>query len=121
MDVERLVYLDGRQHPNNGERTNQGHSTGHWEGETLVVDTRNFSNNGAGNAFEIPSGAQKHVVERFSLSADRKQIEYAFFLEDPEFLSEPVRGEGTWNYRPDLKALPNQCDPEIARRFLQDD
>jgi len=120
MDVERLVYLDDRQHPTDGERTNQGHSIGHWEGETLVVDTRNFSNNGAGNAFEIPSGAQKHVVERFSLSADRKQIEYAFLLEDPEFLSEPVRGEGTWDFRPDLKPLANQCDPEIARRFLQE-
>lgn len=119
MNVRRVIYLDGREHADGGERTNQGHSVGRWEGETLVVDTRNFSDNGAGNAFEVPSGALKHVVERFSLSADRKRIEYEYFLEDPEFLTEPVRGEGAWDYRPDLEALPNQCDPEVARRFLE--
>ncbi len=118
MNVRRVIYLDGREHADGGERTNQGHSVGRWEGETLVVDTRNFSDNGAGNAFEIPSGALKHVVERFSLSADRKRIEYEYLLEDPDFLTEPVRGEGIWDDRRDLEALPNQCDPEIARRFL---
>ena len=31
----------------------------------------------------------------------------------------PVRGEGTWDYRPDLETLPNQRDPEVAHRFLE--
>jgi hypothetical protein len=118
MNVERVIHLDQQAHPDSGQRSNQGHSIGHWDGRTLVVDTRNFADNGAGNAFEIPSGAQKHLIERFSLGAEGRQIEYQFVLEDPEYLTEPIRGEGIWDYRPDLKALPNQCDPEIARRFL---
>jgi hypothetical protein len=118
MDVERVIHLKEDAHPDAGVRSNQGHSIGRWEGPTLVVDTRNFADNGAGNAFEIPSGSAKHLVERFTLSDDGQRIEYAFVLEDPEYLSDAVRGAGTWDYRPDLRALPNQCDPEIARRFL---
>jgi hypothetical protein len=120
MNVRREIWLDGRAHSDSTERTNQGHSVGHWEDDVLVVDTRNFSDNGAGNAFEIPSGASKHLTERIRLSDDGKRVEYSFVLEDPEYLSEPVRGEGIWDYRPDLVALPYQCDPEIARRFLSD-
>jgi hypothetical protein len=121
MNVRRTIYTDGRPHPDSGERSNQGHSVGHWEADTLVVDTRLFADNGAGNAFEIPSGAAKHVVERFTLSADGRNIEYAFVLEDSDYLAAPVRGQGIWDYRPDLTPLPNRCDPEIARRFLQSD
>lgn len=120
MNARRVIHLDGRPHPDAGRRSNQGHSIGHWEGETLVVDTRNFSDNGAGNAFEIPSGPSKHLTERFALSADGRRLLYEFVLEDPEFLSEPVEGGGSWDYRPDLVPLPNRCDPEIARRFLQE-
>jgi len=118
MNVRRIIWLDGRAHPDPAVRTNQGHSIGQWEGDVLVVDSSNFTDHGAGNAFEIPSGASKHVVERLRLSADGKRVDYSFVLEDSEYLSEPVRGEGVWDYRPDLVALSNQCDPEIARRFL---
>ena len=38
LDVERMIYLDGRAHPLASERSLQGHSIGHWEGATLVVD-----------------------------------------------------------------------------------
>ncbi len=120
MNVRRVIWLDGRAHPDPAERTNQGHSVGRWEDGVLIVDTRNFTDHGAGNAFEIPSGVSKHVTERLRLSDDGKRIEYAFVLEDPEFLSEPVHGEGIWDYRPDLVALPNACDREVARRFLSD-
>src|SRR6185369_4698426 len=42
MDSERVVYLDGRQHPPSTQTTLLGHSTGRWEGKTLVVETTNF-------------------------------------------------------------------------------
>ena len=47
FNVERRIYLDGRDHPDDGERTNHGHSIGHWEGDVLVVDTANFAENRA--------------------------------------------------------------------------
>jgi hypothetical protein len=119
MNVERTVYLDGRAHPPAGERSLQGHSIGRWQDGVLVVDTANFTAHGAGNAFEVPSGLDKHVVERFALSADGKRIDYTFTLEDPEYLTEAIEGAGSWDYRPDLTPQPATCDPEVARRFLE--
>lgn len=117
--AERTVYMDGRPHPENGERTNQGHSIGHWDGDTLVVDTALFAyhrtpmpNSG------VPSGELKHVVERLTLSEDRKSVHVEFLVEDPEFLSEPLHGEIQWHYAPHLELITIDCEPEIAREYL---
>lgn len=117
MSVERTVHLDGRSHPGDLEPSVQGHSIGHWEGETLVVDTVGFSENAMGNTFGLPSGAQKHVVERFSLSGDATQLIYEFVLEDPTYLTAPVTGRYSWDYRPDLATGDSECDLETAVRF----
>ena len=119
LDVERIVYLDGRAHPPAQERSRQGHSVGRWEGSTLVVDTENYQEHGAGNAFQIPSGVGKHLVERLALSDDGKRIEYEFELEDPEYLTDAVTGTTTWDYRPDLEPKRIECDRVNARRFLE--
>jgi len=118
LDVERVIYLDGRDHPATDERFHQGHSVGHWEGGTLVVDTGNFTPHGAGNAFQVPSGNSKHLVERLTLSDDGKRVDYAFELTDPEYLAEPVTGGVIWDYRPDLEPQRIECNREVARRFL---
>jgi hypothetical protein len=118
MTSRRVVYLDGRGHPENGERTLHGHSIGHWEGDTLVVDTTLFGDHREGLAFGIPSGARKHVVERFSLNADRKHLDYEAWLEDPEHLIAPVSFSSQWEYRPELTPTGLACDLEVAQRFL---
>ncbi len=119
LDVERVIYLDGREHPAADERIHQGHSVGHWDGGTLVVDTANFTDHGAGNAFQVPSGAGKHLVERLTLSDDGKRVAYEFELTDPEYLAAPVTGDVIWDYRPDLEPQRLECDREVARRFLE--
>jgi len=116
LDVERVIQLDDRAHPPADERFHQGHSIGHWEGDTLVVDTGNFTAHGAGNAFQVPSGTAKHLVERLTLSDDGKRIDYAFELTDPEYLTEPVTGDTIWDYRPDLEPQRIECNREVARR-----
>ena len=117
MHVQRTVYLDGRGHPESGEPSVQGHSIGHWDGGTLIVDTVDFSETGMGNTFGLPSGAQKHVVERFSLSADGAQLNYEFVLEDPTYLAAAVKGRYVWDYRPDLDRGDSECDVETAGRY----
>ncbi len=116
-DVERTIYMDGRGHPQNGERTNQGHSIGSWEGDVLVVNTTLFSDSRTGNLNGIPAGAQKHVVERYQLSEDRTQLIIEFIVEDPEYIAEPITGSVTWDYAPDREMLPVGCDPENARLY----
>ena len=112
FDMSRTVYMDGRDHPENGERTNQGHSVGWWEGDTLVVDTTLLSPHRAGNSSGgVPSGAQKHVVERFSLSNDGTRAIVDVFVEDPEFLAEPFEGQTEMVYSPHLQLYAYDCEP----------
>jgi hypothetical protein len=117
FETERVIYTDGRPHPANGERTVQGHSIGHWEGDALIVDTTLFTDNPTGNFRGVPSGAQRHAVERFALSEDHKQLSMQFSVEDPEFMAEPMTGEVLLDYAPDHEMLPFGCDPEVARRY----
>jgi hypothetical protein len=116
MDVERAVYMDGRGHPENGERTVQGHTIGRWDDETLVMDTALFKEHILGTNAKIPSGLRKHLVERLFLSADRKSLNYEFTLDDPDYLLEPVTGNASWDFRPDLKPSGLPCNLEAARR-----
>jgi hypothetical protein len=118
-DSERLIYVDGRPHPETAEPSIQGHSIGHWEEGTLIVDTIHFAAHESGNALGVPSGTTKHLTERFSLSDDGKILNYDFTIEDPEFLEGPVRGNSQWTYRPDIAFELGVCDPGSARRFLQ--
>ena len=67
FDQVRTVYMDGREHPPASELFHEGHSVGHWEGETLVIDTTNFAPHRSPYQNGIPSGPQKHIVERFEL------------------------------------------------------
>ena len=102
--------MDGREHPENVERTLQGHSIGWWEGDTLVVDTRLLADHRAGNGFSgVPSGSQKHVVERFSLSEDGTHAIVDVIIEDPEYLAEPFTGQTTMVYSPQLQLYTYDC------------
>jgi len=121
MKSERVVYLDGRGHPANGEPALHGHSIGHWEGRTLVVDTVQFAPHKEGLAMGgYPSSERKHLVERFTLNADGKHLDYEVVLEDPEYLSGAVTYRSQWDYRPDLAPTGLACDLAVARRFLAD-
>jgi hypothetical protein len=118
MSSERVVYLDGRGHPENGAPSLHGHSIGHWEGGTLVVDTTQFGEHKQGNSMSLPSGLRKHVVERLALSDDHKHLKYEVVLEDPDYLAAPVTYSAEWDYRPDLAPTGLPCDLDVARRFL---
>ena len=121
MKSERVVYLDGRGHPEGAAPTLQGHSIGHWEGNTLVVDTTQFTAHSEGLAIGLPSGPRKHVVERFSLSEDRKHLDYEVVVEDPDYLEAPVTYASQWDYRPDLAPTGIACDLDVARKFLSEE
>lgn len=120
FDSDRTIYMDGRGHPPDGQRTHLGHSVGHWENDVLVVDTRLFSDHRSGNGNGVPSGAQKHVVERYALSEDGSHIAIDLFLEDPQYLAEPFSGRVIWNYTPQFEVFRYDCDPETSRRFRLD-
>ena len=84
----RIIPLDGRPHLPPTMRQWPGDSRGHWEGETLVVDTINFTNK---THFQ-GSGEGLHVIERFTRT-DADTIRYEFTVEDPSAWAKPWGAE----------------------------
>ena len=100
----RYISLDGSPHASADIRLGMGDSRGHWEGNTLVVDVTNFTDNtwpvGHGAPPEgAPASALTtghgvfhsgglHVVERFTM-VDENTIHYAATIEDPEVFTQP--------------------------------
>jgi hypothetical protein len=80
----RIVPLDGRPHLPAAIRRWQGDPRGHWEGDTLIVDTTNFSDRTSVRG----SSEQLHLVERFR-RIDAKMLDYQFTVDDPGVFSRP--------------------------------
>src|SRR4029079_136624 len=86
--MPRRVYMDGRGHPDDLEPSRVGHSIGHWEGESLFVDTIGLNGlaramNGVGSNARVseddakprmPSSEQLHLVARMRLAGDRQVL-----------------------------------------------
>jgi hypothetical protein len=86
----RVVRMDA-QHLPQTIRKWMGDSVGHWEGDTLVVDTTNFTSKTQFRG----SGDQLHVVERFTRT-DPNTILYRFTVEDPTTWDRSWTGEYPW-------------------------
>ena len=84
----RIITVDGRPHPDPGIRQWKGDSRGHWEGETLVVDTTNFTDK---TSFR---GADQnlHLIERLTRTGP-DTILYRFTVDDPTAFTKPWTGE----------------------------
>lgn len=121
MGAERIIHLDRTEHPADVEPSLLGHSIGHWDGDTLVIDTVAYAPHRQGVAHGVPSSEAKHTVERLTLSEDRRHIDYEITVEDPGALIEPYTVGAVWNYRPDLEPSGLPCDPEVARRFAEEE
>lgn len=93
IDVEmihdaRMIPLDGRPHISSTIRRWMGDSVGHWEGDTLVVDTTNFTD----KTHFRGSDRNLHVIERFTLSS-ADTLRYRFTIDDPTAFTAPWTGE----------------------------
>ena len=119
FDEERTVYLDGRAHPGAEERFATGHSIGRWDGDTLVIDTANFTDHRSPYQIGVPSGPQKHVVERYRLIENGTRMAAEFTLEDPEYIAEPLVHSRELIYSPHEEMYRHNCDPESAGRFVR--
>jgi len=118
FDQERTVYMDGRAHPPADQRTHEGHSIGWWEDDVLVVDTTNFADDRSPYQNGVPSGAQKHVVERYRLHDNGTHMTVQFTLEDPEHIVGSMSDERIMRYSPHREMTPFNCDLEATRRYL---
>jgi Family of unknown function (DUF6152) len=117
--VYRTVHMNSG-HPADLEPSRHGHSIGHWEGDTLVIDTTAYEPNASGNGANVPSSAQKHTVERLTLTEARTRLRYEITVEDPVYLTQPATLTQQWDHRPDLQFSPpsEACDEGVAAHYL---
>jgi hypothetical protein len=105
----RIIYTDGRGHPDPSAPgygpSGTGHSIGHWEGNTLVVDTIGFPAKVCDTRWpvmRVPGGGRvkdtTHLTERISLANGGKQLSITFTWEDPTIYLKPH----TYSYLYDL-------------------
>jgi hypothetical protein len=92
----RNIYTDGRKHPEDLDPTFQGDSIGHWEGDTLVVETVGVKENlglTAATRGPVPAHSAKlRILERIRLDPkDSDSLVIEMTLEDPEALAEPYK------------------------------
>jgi hypothetical protein len=120
MDVKRVVYLNEKEHPKGGKRTSLGHSIGRFEGDTLVIETGNYSAGVLNQYVEMagqPTRGLLHSaaltsVERVRLDAARQRLVVEIALKDPEFFTKDFE-PSTLEYAPsDLRIEPFNCSPE---------
>ena len=101
--AHRVVYMDGRKHPEDLIPTWWGHSIGRWEGDSLVIDTVGYNDKFWFDSRGTPHTEQLHTVEKWT-RLNYGRIQNEFTLEDPGALSKPVQLKFTGRLlRPELK------------------
>lgn len=105
-----VVYLDGRPHPSEDDArqtTWYGHSVGHWEGDTMVIDT-------VGPFFESPKmildtrghavSEKLHIVERFTRT-DATHMNYEVTIDDPKAFTKSWKNTRVWVLMPKAEEI----------------
>ena len=86
-----------------------GDSVGHWEGDTLVVDTVNFNGKTRLDTIGHPHSDQLHLTQRFS-RPDLGHITYEVIVDDPKTFTKPWRNVRTLTLRPDWEMMEYSCE-----------
>jgi hypothetical protein len=102
----RVIPLDGRPLPDSGVRQYMGSSIGHWDGDTLVIETSNFTD-------ELTVGRYAHsedlvLTERIT-RIDPEMIDYEVTVEDPRTFVEPWTMRLTLTTQPNYEILEYSC------------
>jgi hypothetical protein len=98
----RHIYLNA-PHSTDPPKTWYGESVGRFEGDTLVIDTIGLNDKTDTDRFGTPHSDAIHVVERYRLAADRKNLEVSFTVDDPKFFTTVWSGRA--DYRRDNRPL----------------
>jgi hypothetical protein len=86
--IWRKIFMDGRPHDPKAEETWLGDSIGHWEGDTLVVETVGQNDITWIDAAGIPHSKDMKVIERITRT-DLGHMEIVHTIEDPKTFSKP--------------------------------
>jgi hypothetical protein len=109
----RIIPLAGKGPPPAPVKSWMGYSVGHWEGDSLVIETTNFvpgqpigGDGGGGRA--IPNSDQMKIVEKLTPTGP-DHIHYEAWVSDPVTLSAPFKYDFPWTRDPDYVQYEYAC------------
>jgi hypothetical protein len=104
--LKRTIYMNMKDHPPNLKPTRTGHSIGHWEGDTLVVETTGFLPGFLNTP--VRNSDKLRVVERFSLDTMKMALTRSYIADDPVYLKSKYTGSDTV-FIADAPFSPGKC------------
>jgi hypothetical protein len=104
-----VTPIDGRPHPKDPDPTWFGNSVGHWEGDTLVIDTIAFNGKTRLDTIGHPHSDQLHTIERFR-RPDLGHIAYTITVDDPKAYTKPWDSVRTWVLKPEWEIMEYSCE-----------
>lgn len=104
----RTIFLNGK-HPQNLPASYFGHSIGHWQNDTLVVDTVGFNGTEWVDEAGSPSSTRLHVVEHIRKSAGGKALEISVRVEDEVYYSHPFTLQSKLAWSPQEREPDAHC------------
>ncbi|HEX7238583.1 MAG TPA: hypothetical protein VF405_16570 [Gammaproteobacteria bacterium] len=104
----RTVYMDGREHPKDLDPSYYGHSVGHWEGDTLVIDSVGFNESFWMDRRGMPHTSQLHTIERFT-RIDSETINYEITVDDPGAYTAPWTGGFNLGFERGVELFEYSC------------
>jgi hypothetical protein len=112
--VWRQVWMDGRAHPKDPNPNWLGHSIGHWEGNTLVVDSVGFNDRTWLDDAGHPHTEQLHVIEKFSRT-DSQTMKYGVVIDDPGAYTRSWTFSSSLAFRGGEKLAEDICLDKISK------
>ena len=103
----RVVHMNAK-HPDKVEPSFMGHAIGHWEGDTLVIDTVGLVKETQIDEGGTMHSEQLHVVERIRKVNDT--LEIVFTIEDPKAFTKTWTSKRVWHWRPDVRFIEYVCE-----------
>jgi hypothetical protein len=116
----RIIYLDGRAHTPADivVRSFNGDSIGHWEGDTLVVDTTSMTTEHHWIDQGIPVSDEFHMIERIRMINDGKTLEIKYIMTDPKNWDGEWTSTKRWNRVDDTDITEVECTPDLNQHLL---
>ena len=117
----RRIYTDGRKHPPADELdpSYMGHSIGHWEGDTLVVDTVGMKGDTVYDVSAAPHSDKVHEIERIRRISPT-QMEDLMTIEDSEAFTKPWVVRRLYDLKPDWQIQEYVCEDNNRNPILPD-
>jgi hypothetical protein len=106
--VWRQVWMDRRAHPKDPNPDWLGHSIGHWEGDTLVVDSIGFNDRTWLDDAGHPHTERLHVIEKYTRTG-ASTMNYEVVIDDPGAYTQSWTSSSTFSFRPGGKLAEDIC------------